>query len=309
MRVMTLSYMKFYCVFLSFVTLKKTLTTKQGLSSSAIEQLIAQRVADVMTTYEANQNSGSGINNETSGSAGGVEHTARDFSYKEFLTCKPRNFNGTKGAVGLTRWFEKMKSVFHICNCVENYQVKTGIALPHYGSPEYKKIKRYIRGLTDDIQRNVTSSKPTKIQESICIAHDLMDQVMGTKAAKGVDTKRKSDDNQRNNSGQQNKRQEVVKAFTIGSAEKKGYIRTALSATDNSELPLNVSLNFENEYVALIVNQLEYGGNVEFKRISLTRFRSCTSRSRYRSISKQTTRLPMPRCPFETATMDMRSKN
>ncbi|GJS62725.1 hypothetical protein Tco_0657509 [Tanacetum coccineum] len=29
---------------------------------------------------------------------------------------------------------------------------------------------------------------------------------------------------------------------------------------------------------------------VEFKRISLTGFRSCTSRSRYRSISKQTTR-------------------
>ncbi|GJU01690.1 hypothetical protein Tco_1112028 [Tanacetum coccineum] len=30
---------------------------------------------------------------------------------------------------------------------------------------------------------------------------------------------------------------------------------------------------------------------VEFKRISLTGFRSCTSRSRYRSVSKQTTRL------------------
>ncbi|GJW50211.1 hypothetical protein Tco_0091562 [Tanacetum coccineum] len=30
---------------------------------------------------------------------------------------------------------------------------------------------------------------------------------------------------------------------------------------------------------------------VEFKRISLTGFRSCTSRSRYRSISNQTTRI------------------
>ncbi|GKC88060.1 hypothetical protein Tco_1148709, partial [Tanacetum coccineum] len=162
---------------------------------------------------------------------------------------------------------------------------RTGIALPHYGSPEYKKIKRYIRGLTYDIQRNVTSSKPTKIQESICIAHDLMDQVMGTKAAKGVDTKRKTDDNQRNNSGQQNKRQEVVKAFTIGSAEKKGTVFKFCL------MPLNVSLNFENEYVALTANQLEYGGNVEFKRISLTGFRSCTSCSRYWSISKLTTRL------------------
>ncbi|GKA74718.1 hypothetical protein Tco_0781020 [Tanacetum coccineum] len=36
--------------------------------------IIAQHVADAMTTYEANRNSGNGINNKTSGSAGGVEH-------------------------------------------------------------------------------------------------------------------------------------------------------------------------------------------------------------------------------------------
>ncbi|GJS01105.1 hypothetical protein Tco_0317613 [Tanacetum coccineum] len=35
----------------------------------------------------------------------------------------------------------------------------------------------------------------------------------------------------------------------------------------------------------------EWRHEVEFKRISLTGFRSCTSRSRYRSISKQTTRI------------------
>ncbi|GJW26223.1 hypothetical protein Tco_0040034 [Tanacetum coccineum] len=33
--------------------------------------------------------------------------------------------------------------------------------------------------------------------------------------------------------------------------------------------------------------------SVEFRRISMTGFRSCTSRSHYRSVSKQTTRLPM----------------
>ncbi|GJV72912.1 hypothetical protein Tco_1492907 [Tanacetum coccineum] len=48
-------------------------TTRQGLSSIAIEQLISQRVANAMTAYEVNQNSGNGINNETSGSARGVE--------------------------------------------------------------------------------------------------------------------------------------------------------------------------------------------------------------------------------------------
>ncbi|GJV49590.1 hypothetical protein Tco_1439802 [Tanacetum coccineum] len=70
-----------------------------------------------------NKTSGNGVNNETSGSARGVEHTVCSCLYKEFLTCKPSNFNGTEGAVGLTRWFEKIKSVFYICNCAKNFQV------------------------------------------------------------------------------------------------------------------------------------------------------------------------------------------
>ncbi|GJV49588.1 reverse transcriptase domain-containing protein [Tanacetum coccineum] len=93
-------------------------------------------------------------------------------------------------------------------------------------TPEYKKNKRYIWGLTDDIQGNVTSSKPTKIHEAICMAHDLMDQVVRSKAAKGRDNKRKWDDN-KSNSRQQSKRQEVVRAFTTGMGERRGYVGTA----------------------------------------------------------------------------------
>nr|GEU36221.1 reverse transcriptase domain-containing protein [Tanacetum cinerariifolium] len=43
-------------------------------------------------------------------------------------------------------------------------------------TPKSKIIKRYIRGLTDNVQGNVTSSKPTRIGEAIRMAHDLMDQ-------------------------------------------------------------------------------------------------------------------------------------
>ncbi|GKA28873.1 hypothetical protein Tco_0715118, partial [Tanacetum coccineum] len=52
-----------------------------------------------MTTYEAIQNSGNGANNGASGSASGVEHTARECSYKELLNCKPRDFDNAEGAV------------------------------------------------------------------------------------------------------------------------------------------------------------------------------------------------------------------
>ncbi|GKF02681.1 hypothetical protein Tco_0029604 [Tanacetum coccineum] len=33
-------------------------------------------------------------------------------NYKEFISCQPLCFNGTKGAVGLIRWFEQTESVF-----------------------------------------------------------------------------------------------------------------------------------------------------------------------------------------------------
>ncbi|GKE42553.1 reverse transcriptase domain-containing protein [Tanacetum coccineum] len=49
---------------------------------------------------------------------------AQEYTYKDFLKCQPLNFNVTEGVFGLTRWFEKMETVFHISNCPKKYQVK-----------------------------------------------------------------------------------------------------------------------------------------------------------------------------------------
>nr|GFC41883.1 hypothetical protein [Tanacetum cinerariifolium] len=49
---------------------------------------------------------------------------ARECSYSEFVKCKPFDFKGTEGVVELTRWFEKMESVFSISNCTASNQVK-----------------------------------------------------------------------------------------------------------------------------------------------------------------------------------------
>ncbi|GJS34344.1 putative reverse transcriptase domain-containing protein [Tanacetum coccineum] len=44
--------------------------------------------------------------------------------YADFMKCKPLNFKGTEGVVGLTRWIEKMESVFNISGCaIENQEV------------------------------------------------------------------------------------------------------------------------------------------------------------------------------------------
>nr|GEU69334.1 putative reverse transcriptase domain-containing protein [Tanacetum cinerariifolium] len=43
----------------------------------------------------------------------GFMHVARECTYKDFLKCQPLNFNGTKGVVELTHWFEKMETNSH----------------------------------------------------------------------------------------------------------------------------------------------------------------------------------------------------
>ncbi|GJS21539.1 putative reverse transcriptase domain-containing protein [Tanacetum coccineum] len=40
------------------------------------------------------------------------------------MKCQPLNFKGTEGVVGLTRWIEKMESVFNISGCAVENQVK-----------------------------------------------------------------------------------------------------------------------------------------------------------------------------------------
>ncbi|GJX16401.1 hypothetical protein Tco_0217233 [Tanacetum coccineum] len=50
--------------------------------------------------------------------------TARPYYYADFMKCQPLNFKGTEGVVGLTRWIEKMESVFNISGCAIENQVK-----------------------------------------------------------------------------------------------------------------------------------------------------------------------------------------
>ncbi|GJV25926.1 putative reverse transcriptase domain-containing protein [Tanacetum coccineum] len=118
--------------------------------------------------------------------------TARPCFYADFMKCQPLNFKGTEGVVGLTRWIEKMESVFHIsCCAIENQ-----------------------------------SARPKMLDETIELADDLMDQKLHTYAERHSDNKRKADDSSRNNHGHQKqpfKRQNVAKVYNIRTSEKKPY--------------------------------------------------------------------------------------
>ncbi|GJS11368.1 putative reverse transcriptase domain-containing protein [Tanacetum coccineum] len=225
--------------------------------------------------------------------------TARPCFYADFMKCQPLNFKGAEGVVGLTRWIEKMESVFNISGCAVENQVKfatctlLGAALTWWNGqirtlgpeayamtwevlkrkmtdkycpqgeikkleielwnlkvkgndvPAYterfqeltlictkfvanetEKVDKYLSGLPDNIYGNVKAAKPKTLDETIELANDLMDRKLLTYAERQSDNKRKADDSSRNNHGHQQqpfKRQNVARAYNMGTGERKPY--------------------------------------------------------------------------------------
>ncbi|GJR23670.1 putative reverse transcriptase domain-containing protein, partial [Tanacetum coccineum] len=308
---------------------------RSKITPEAIEELIAQRVVEALANYEAtcaanalkaesqsqngsdgdNGNGGNGNgrnkngNHKDGGNNGngnpnkndrGAMTVARVCTYQDFMKCQPLNFKWTEGVVGLTRWFEKMETVFYISNFPEVYQVKyaTGTLLDsaltwwnlhkrtigvdvvlamtwrdlmklmtevYYPRNKIQKmetelwnlimknndlaaytqrfqeltllctrmvpgeedrIKRFVGGLPDNIQGNVMSVEPTRLQDAIRLANSLMDQKLKGYAIRSAENKRKLESNQRDNRAQQPpfKRQNVggsnvARAYTAGGNE------------------------------------------------------------------------------------------
>ncbi|GKD64159.1 hypothetical protein Tco_1306267, partial [Tanacetum coccineum] len=94
-------------------------TTTTSVTSAQLQAMIDEGVTAVLAARATTRN---GYNSNGSGPR--PAQTARECSYSEFLKCKPLDFKGTEGVIGLTRWFEKMESVFSISNCPATSQVK-----------------------------------------------------------------------------------------------------------------------------------------------------------------------------------------
>ncbi|GJW04807.1 putative reverse transcriptase domain-containing protein [Tanacetum coccineum] len=94
--------------------------TRSGASMTHEEvgELVTRRVAEEMEAREAARTL------EPLNENGDEQEVARECTFQDFLKCKPHNFSRTEGVVGLTRWFEKMETVFNISNCPSKYQVK-----------------------------------------------------------------------------------------------------------------------------------------------------------------------------------------
>nr|GEV48190.1 hypothetical protein [Tanacetum cinerariifolium] len=186
-----------------------------------------------------NGNSGNGNPNENNRDASPV---ARECIYQDFIKCQPLNFKGTEGVVGLISaltWWNSHKRrgcIFHVKRelmklmaevyCPRNEIQKTKSELWNLTMvPEEEDlVEKFTGGLPDNIQGNVIAAEPTRLQDVVRIANNLMDQKLMGYAVKMLKQK------ERDNHGQQapfkrlNVRgQNVERAYTAGNNERKPY--------------------------------------------------------------------------------------
>nr|GEZ47787.1 hypothetical protein [Tanacetum cinerariifolium] len=88
-------------------------------------------------------------------------------TYKGFMACNPKEYDGKRCAIALTQWIEKMENVIDNSGCAENQKNHKMVGpnhagymdrfhelaklVPHLVTPESSRIKRYIAGLDPEI--------------------------------------------------------------------------------------------------------------------------------------------------------------
>nr|GEV37185.1 reverse transcriptase domain-containing protein [Tanacetum cinerariifolium] len=100
---------------------RKSTSAAPAMTQAAIQQLVADSVAAALEAQAANMENTDNTNRNPKPRE---TPAIRKCTYKEFMSCQPFYFDGTKGAIGLIHWFERTKSVFSRSNCTENCKVK-----------------------------------------------------------------------------------------------------------------------------------------------------------------------------------------
>ncbi|KAF5778789.1 hypothetical protein HanXRQr2_Chr12g0551701 [Helianthus annuus] len=95
-------------------------------TAEELNALLEERISAAIAQHEANrtQDSGGPSNarrNKNGDSSGG--NTAQGCTFKQFLDCKPLNYDGTGGAVAFVRWTEKTEATIRMSKCTADQQV------------------------------------------------------------------------------------------------------------------------------------------------------------------------------------------
>nr|GFC40599.1 hypothetical protein [Tanacetum cinerariifolium] len=173
------------------------------------------------------------VQNEANRAEGpNIAPVARECTFADFMKCSPITFRRNEGAIGLIRWIEKTEMVFTVSKCTEANKVVFAAATfqdraltwmeselwnlrvkemdissytTHFNElailclgmvpTERKKVDAYIRGLSENIKGEVTSSEPATLSKAVRMAHTLMEQKVKAKAEREADNKKRKWEN------------------------------------------------------------------------------------------------------------------
>ncbi|GJR96297.1 reverse transcriptase domain-containing protein [Tanacetum coccineum] len=217
--------------------LRRTMTiTHSGMTPEAIEELINRHVEEALAAHEATRaaNALEAENQSQNGSDGdnGNDSNGDECTYQDFMKCQPLNFKGMEGVVDLISaltWWNSHKRTIGNEAAFAIFQELTMMCTKMVPKKE-DRVKKFIGGLFDNIQGNVIAAKPTRVQDAVRIANNLIDQMLKGYAVKNAKNKRRLEVNQRENRGQQPPfkmpnvgGQNVARAYTVGNNDKKPY--------------------------------------------------------------------------------------
>ncbi|GJX92681.1 reverse transcriptase domain-containing protein [Tanacetum coccineum] len=91
-----------------------------------LRNLLPAMLAQVSNQGNVGNQNGNVVNENVQGNVGNVIVNGNRVgcSYKEFLACNPKEYDGKGGVVALTRWIEKMESVHDMSGCSIDQKVK-----------------------------------------------------------------------------------------------------------------------------------------------------------------------------------------
>ncbi|GJZ26928.1 putative reverse transcriptase domain-containing protein [Tanacetum coccineum] len=174
--------------------------TRSGMTPEAIEELINRCVEEALAAHEAT-------------------HAANA------LEAENQSQNGSDGDNEWWKWERKELSDAY----TQRFQELTMMCTNMVPEEEYR-VEKFIGGLPDNIQGNVITAEPTRLQDAVRIANNLMDQKLKGYAVKNAENKRRLEVNQRDKHGQQPpfKRpnvggQNMARAYKAGNNERKPY--------------------------------------------------------------------------------------
>ncbi|GJR22006.1 putative reverse transcriptase domain-containing protein [Tanacetum coccineum] len=244
--------------------------TRSGMTHAAIEEMINQRVDAALEARQVNQNLGLRNGNEKE------EEMVMEIVMEMVMEMEMEMWNSHKRTIGTDAayalsWRELMKLMAEVyCPRNEIQKMETelwNLSVKNNNIAAYTqrfqeltmmctkmvpeeedRVEKFIGGLPDNIQGNVIAAGPTRLQDVVQIANNLMDKKLQGYAVRNLDNKRRFNPNHRSNRGQQPpfKRQNtgsrnVARAYAAGNNEKKktGHLvrdcRTAMAVTTSTK--------------------------------------------------------------------------